>query len=177
MSFVLGDAGVRQEADSRELVERKCMAEGSDRRGFLTVVIKGSVALISAITVIPGIGMLVSPLIFRPKPKERKILFANPQDSQSGSFVAAELEGEGEIAAGVFVKRAQDGSAVVLSSLCTHAGCAVNWEQAQGKFHCRCHEGFFDAEGKNIAGPPPKPLMRLTVIERNGELFIQEPEV
>lgn len=152
------------------------MSDGTDRRGFLGAVIKGSAALIGAITLIPGIAMLLSPVIFRSKRKERKIMFANPTDIQSKTYVAARLAGQDETAPGVYVKRLSDGRPIVLSSLCTHAGCSVTWKDAENKFHCPCHQGFFDAEGKNIAGPPPRPLMRLTAIERNGEIYVEEPE-
>jgi cytochrome b6-f complex iron-sulfur subunit len=153
------------------------MGDGTDRRGFLAAVIKGSAALISAITVIPGVGMLLSPVLFRPKPKERKVVFANLQDSQSTTYVTARLEGVDEAAPGVFVKRGPDGKPIVLSSLCTHAGCTVSWKPADSKFFCACHQGYFDADGKNIAGPPPKPLSRLAVVERNGAIYVREPEV
>jgi Rieske Fe-S protein len=152
------------------------MAEATDRRGFLAAVIKGSAALIGAVTLVPGVGMLLSPLIFRPKPKQRRVVFASPQDAQSATYVTARLEGLDDTAPGVFVKRGSDGKPVVLSSICSHASCTVAWKAADSKFFCACHQGFFDADGKNVAGPPPRPLMRLAVVEKNGEIFVEEPE-
>jgi Rieske Fe-S protein len=153
------------------------MSDRTDRRGFLGSVIYGSAFLMSAITLVPGVGLLLAPVINRPKPKTRKVLFANASDAQSTSFVAARLEGVDETAPGVFVKRGPDGKPVVLSASCTHSNCVVNWKKAEGKFHCPCHQGYFDAEGKNIAGPPPRPLVKLAAKEKNGELFVEEPEV
>jgi Rieske Fe-S protein len=38
----------------------------------------------------------------------------------------------------------------------------------EGVFACPCHEGFFDLRtGKNIAGPPPRPLPRV-LLRNNG---------
>jgi Rieske Fe-S protein len=153
------------------------MSEPSDRRGFLGWVINGSAFLIGALTVIPGMSLLLEPALNPPKRKKRKVLFANPDDARSATFVSARLEGLDETAPGVFVKRAADGAAIVLSADCPHAHCAVNWKPDQNKFHCPCHQGYFDSEGKNIAGPPPKPLTRLAASEKDGALYVEEPEV
>lgn len=47
------------------------------------------------------------------------------------------------------------------SLLCTHQGCEVEWEEKEGAYVCPCHEGKFDAEGRPVEGPPPKPLATL----------------
>jgi len=40
--------------------------------------------------------------------------------------------------------------------LCTHLGCIPAWKTPQWK--CACHGGLFNASGKNVFGPPPRPL-------------------
>ena len=44
----------------------------------------------------------------------------------------------------------------VVIGLCTHLGCIPAWKTSQWK--CACHGGLFNASGKNIFGPPPRPL-------------------
>lgn len=74
---------------------------------------------------------------------------------------------------GIVVFRAPDGELRALSSKCTHAGCNV---QFQGdSIHCHCHGGVYDLEGKNVSGPPPKPLIRFHVVERDGMLYVFRP--
>lgn len=52
---------------------------------------------------------------------------------------------------------------------CTHLACAVVPRPEEGVIHCPCHEGFFDLRtGSVIAGPPPRPLTRVT-LEVNGD--------
>jgi Rieske Fe-S protein len=47
---------------------------------------------------------------------------------------------------------------VAYSDVCTHLSCAVVYE-GNGKLHCPCHEGLFDATTGNVlAGPPTRPL-------------------
>jgi len=58
-----------------------------------------------------------------------------------------------------------------LSATCTHLGCNVRYDEEGNRFICPCHAGVYDPEGKNIAGPPPKPLSLLPVkIEKNTVL-------
>jgi len=41
---------------------------------------------------------------------------------------------------------------------CTHQGCEVRWESSDRRYHCPCHGGVYDADGRVITGPPPGPL-------------------
>ena len=53
----------------------------------------------------------------------------------------------------------KDDSWVALDAVCTHLGCTVEYQTARNVIHCNCHGGEYDAKtGKNISGPPPKPL-------------------
>lgn len=60
---------------------------------------------------------------------------------------------------------------VAVGQKCTHLGCPVLWKAADRKFHCPCHEGYFDEEGKVLAGPPPRPLPRLEIRREGDELW------
>ena len=44
------------------------------------------------------------------------------------------------------------------SATCTHLGCRVRWDTDASKFRCPCHGGAYDANGRVIDGPPPRPL-------------------
>jgi len=57
--------------------------------------------------------------------------------------------------------RARDGEIRVFKGVCTHADCNVTWRTMTNDFFCACHEGRYDEFGKNIEGPPPRPLSRL----------------
>ena len=52
-----------------------------------------------------------------------------------------------------------DDSWVAFSAVCTHLGCTVKFEPELNRIHCSCHGGTYDPHtGKNVSGPPPKPL-------------------
>jgi nitrite reductase/ring-hydroxylating ferredoxin subunit len=58
------------------------------------------------------------------------------------------------------------------SQKCTHLSCAVIPKVDQGIIHCPCHEGYFDLRsGQNIAGPPPRPLPRITLSVRGDDVY------
>lgn len=47
------------------------------------------------------------------------------------------------------------------SATCTHLGCQVRWQADEKKFRCPCHGGVYDADGRVLAGPPPRALDRV----------------
>lgn len=68
--------------------------------------------------------------------------------------------------------RTNEDQIVAYSQQCTHLSCAVILEMEKGLLRCPCHEGFFEiASGRNIAGPPPRPLPRVTLSIENGEIW------
>lgn len=63
------------------------------------------------------------------------------------------------------------------SKICTHLGCEVQWNAEKKEFYCPCHEGRFDANGKNIAGPPPRPLDEFKVTKQADYIYVALKEV
>ena len=73
-----------------------------------------------------------------------------------------------------------DEPVVAVSAACTHMGCIVQWQSADKKFHCPCHDGIFSEYGK----PDPnsqvvyKPLPRLEVqIDPDGTVKVRVPNI
>ena len=48
----------------------------------------------------------------------------------------------------------------------------MNWRNDETDFHCPCHDGVFDVEGKVVSGPPPRPLDEYENKVEDGNLFI-----
>jgi len=68
--------------------------------------------------------------------------------------------------------RLNDAEFVAFSQKCTHLSCAIVPRPAQGVFQCPCHEGVFDLRtGRVLAGPPPRPLPRITIDVRDGAIY------
>ena len=68
--------------------------------------------------------------------------------------------------------RAEENRFLAYSQKCTHLSCAVIPDVQKGVIRCPCHEGYFDlATGQNIAGPPPRPLPRITLSIRGQDIY------
>jgi nitrite reductase/ring-hydroxylating ferredoxin subunit len=69
-------------------------------------------------------------------------------------------------------------SYAAFSRQCTHLSCAVVAEPDRRRFYCPCHEGAFDiASGSPIAGPPRRPLARITLEFRQGAIYATDVEL
>jgi len=75
-----------------------------------------------------------------------------------------------------FILVNRNGTIRAFSAVCTHLGCLVYWRPEKQDFYCPCHGGIFDADGKNIAGPPPRPLDEYEVEVKDGIIYVALPK-
>lgn len=74
--------------------------------------------------------------------------------------------------------RTADDEVVAFSQKCTHLGCVVYYAEEENLLECPCHEGFFDAsDGHVVSGPPERPLARIAVEIRDGEVWATGYEI
>lgn len=66
------------------------------------------------------------------------------------------------------------GEVKAFSAICTHLDCTVQYRSDLQLIWCACHNGRYDLTGKNIAGPPPKPLENYKVILKSGEIIVSK---
>lgn len=76
---------------------------------------------------------------------------------------------------GLLVRTAQ-GEYRAVSATCTHLSCTVQYRPEDAGIWCACHNGRFDLGGKNIAGPPPRPLEAFDVHVRGEEVFVSRKQ-
>jgi Rieske Fe-S protein len=60
----------------------------------------------------------------------------------------------------------------VLSTTCTHLGCGVAWNAERKAFLCPCHGGVYGADGRVLAGPPPRPLAKSPLAIAGGRATV-----
>lgn len=71
----------------------------------------------------------------------------------------------------VVLVRTAAGQVHAYSAICTHQGCPVT-RVANGTIDCPCHGSRFDASsGRVVAGPASRPLPRIQVVVRAGEVY------
>jgi Rieske Fe-S protein len=70
------------------------------------------------------------------------------------------------------IVRQADGRYRAYSATCTHLNCTVQYRGDLKQLWCACHNGFYDLNGKNVAGPPPRPLDEYAVNVSGGEIVV-----
>jgi len=70
------------------------------------------------------------------------------------------------------VLRTSDGAVRAFSAVCTHLNCTVQYRPDLQHIWCACHNGHYDLQGKNIAGPPPRPLEAYKVDVKGDEVYV-----
>jgi cytochrome b6-f complex iron-sulfur subunit len=137
------------------------------RRSFLDYLL-GSTALAT-------LGAIVYP-IFK--------FMSPPQviESTENSVVAAKLSeipvNSGKIfkfgnKPGILVRSAS-GEFKAFSAVCTHLECIVQYRADTKQIWCACHNGQYNMSGKNIGGPPPRPLEEFKVNTRGDDIVVSK---
>jgi Rieske Fe-S protein len=70
--------------------------------------------------------------------------------------------------------RTPAGDLKAFSAVCTHLNCTVQYRSDLNHIWCACHNGHFDLNGQNIAGPPPRPLDAFAVNVRGTQIVVSK---
>ena len=112
-----------------------------------------------------GSGVLASIASFI-YPAIRYIIPPPVAESTSRAVVAARV-GELKRNSGKIFKFGSEAALLILttegnykafSAVCTHLSCTVQYRPDLREIWCACHNGLYDLAGRNVSGPPPKPL-------------------
>ncbi|MGB2957255.1 MAG: Rieske (2Fe-2S) protein, partial [Bacteroidota bacterium] len=74
----------------------------------------------------------------------------------------------------VILVRLDNGELRAFDGTCTHLDCTVQYRKDMGVIWCACHNGKYDLTGRNIAGPPPRPLDEYKVVTKEDEIFVSK---
>jgi quinol---cytochrome c reductase iron-sulfur subunit, bacillus type len=154
-------------------------ADGSpaDRRTFFRRMFWGLSGLLGVLVGLPVVGAFLSPA-FKPVEKADWVAIGPASAVGPEPALAHHMHpaNEGWVNANaemqLWVVRDAQGTYRVFDNHCTHLGCPYHWEASQQRFICPCHGGQFDATGKVLAGPPPRPLDYYETKVENGTLYM-----
>jgi len=65
-----------------------------------------------------------------------------------------------------------EGEYSAFSAVCTHLSCTVQYRGDLHQIWCACHNGLYDLNGRNVSGPPPRPLDVFQVHVRGDEVVV-----
>jgi cytochrome b6-f complex iron-sulfur subunit len=77
----------------------------------------------------------------------------------------------------VILIRSVSGEFRAFAATCTHLDCIVQYRTDNKQIWCACHNGIYDLKGRNVSGPPPKPLEEFSVNFVNDEIVVSKQEV
>lgn len=147
-----------------ELEERPTL---KTRRGFLNYLL-GTTAGAFLVTVFyPVIKFLIPPKIAEPKPKSVVAAMISDLKPNSGMIFRFGRE------PGILIKTT-NGELKAFTATCTHLSCIVQYRPDIEHIWCACHNGHYDLTGKNVSGPPPRPLTPFKVNIKGDEIFVSK---
>ncbi|MGD9487133.1 MAG: ubiquinol-cytochrome c reductase iron-sulfur subunit [Calditrichaceae bacterium] len=141
----------------------------TDRRKFLNILIGGSF--------LAWLGSIFYPITSYLKPP--KVPEANVNSVKAGMISEFPKNSSKIIKFGrkpVILIRLESGEFRAFAATCTHLDCIVQYRTDLKHIWCACHNGHYDLRGRNISGPPPRPLDELTVNLIKDEIVISIPK-
>ena len=137
----------------------------STRRSFLNLLLgTGLLGWIGSI-VYPVVSFLIPPKIAEAKVSSMKAGFA--MDFPSNSFKILKF-GRKPV---ILIKTAKGGF-IAFAATCTHLDCVVQYRTETKQIFCACHNGIYDLNGRNVSGPPPRPLEAYSVNIVDDEIIV-----
>jgi Rieske Fe-S protein len=137
------------------------------RRDFLDWLIKLSGTALGAFVLYPVARYLVPPKA--PEAATRRVIAAAKDELAPGSFKIFPFGGQ----PGILIRMA-DGNYRAFTAVCTHLGCTVQYRPSDRFIWCACHNGVYDLEGRNVSGPPPRPLEAFDVHVSGDQVVVEK---
>jgi Rieske Fe-S protein len=73
----------------------------------------------------------------------------------------------------VYITKTRAGQLEVLSAVCPHLGCSVQWLHSNNQFKCPCHAASFSPDGICTGGPSPRAMDSLQTRIQDGSLMVR----
>ncbi|MCB9898577.1 MAG: ubiquinol-cytochrome c reductase iron-sulfur subunit [Planctomycetes bacterium] len=132
-------------------------AEGPTRRELVDYMLGGAFVLTGAATLYPALNYLVPPESGEAETSSVVLPFS-AEELQPDSGRIFKFGNQ----PGIALKTPQ-GEIRAFDARCSHLSCIVQYASEQHRIMCACHMGWYDLTGRNVAGPPPRPLTAFTV--------------
>lgn len=72
---------------------------------------------------------------------------------------------------------AKNNRILVLSEVCPHLGCRLNFDKLSNHFLCPCHGSKFDIFGNWIAGPAKKNMNKPSFVKKGSQITVISSDV
>jgi cytochrome b6-f complex iron-sulfur subunit len=130
----------------------------SERRRFINWFLGTSFGALIAAIVFPIARYVSPPHIPEPSTAQIEAGTADDLDLLQKGFKIVRFGADP-----VIVIRVAEGVFRAFAATCTHLDCIVGFQKAENRIWCNCHGGAYDLTGRNVGGPPPRPLTAFKV--------------
>lgn len=137
------------------------------RRNFLKYLLSAGLTGFAAITLYPLFAYLKPP-----KQKEvdvSNVLVGKLSELKSDEGIIVRFGNKP-----VIVVKTPKNELKAFSAICTHLDCTVQYRKDMGMIWCACHNGKYDLNGRNVAGPPPRPLDEYKIVIQGENVFVSK---
>jgi Rieske Fe-S protein len=151
--------------NSSDSAERDTPDVSTERRGFLNIILGTGFAGLAASVLYPAWRFVFPPRDVRVAEAAVSAGIVDEFPPNSGKLFRFGNEA-------ALLIRTPDGEFRAFIAACPHLSCNVEYRSDLTQIWCACHDGRFDLTGRNVQGPPPRPLTSLTVQVRDGEILV-----
>jgi len=137
------------------------------RRHFINILLGGGLLGWLASVVYPVVKFLIPPKVTEPTVQSVKAGPPSDLAPNSGRIVKFGRQP-------VILIRTDEGDLRAFSAVCTHLSCIVQYRPDLKQIWCACHNGHYDLRGRNVSGPPPRPLAPFGVHVVNDEIVVSK---
>lgn len=138
---------------------------GLSRRSFIDYFLGGGVLAMLGSVFFPVLKYIMPPEI--PQAVQNDVVAANVNELAPNVGKVFRFGNK----PGILV-RTPEGDYRAFSAVCTHLQCTVQYRDDFKHIWCACHNGHFDLTGRNIEGPPPRPLEEYRVEIRGEDVVV-----
>lgn len=143
-------------------------SRGPSRRTFLDWLLGTSAGALAVSVLYPVVRYLIPPEVEESTTNSVTLSMA-PEDVPGDSGQIFKFGSD----PGILI-RTPSGELRAFAATCTHLSCIVQYRDDIDHIWCACHDGHYDLEGRNIKGPPPRPLEAYDVAVRDGEIIVSK---
>lgn len=137
------------------------------KRDFLKILLGSGLGALAIAVIYPLISYLKPPKVKEVQVSSVKVGKVNEIPNDSGTLFKFGNKP-------VILVRTASGEFRAFEATCTHLDCTVQFRQDMGVIWCACHNGKYDLNGRNISGPPPRPLNPFKVIVQGEDVFVSK---
>lgn len=149
------------------MIDNSLSQPEQSKRDFLKMILSGGILALIGSVLYPIFEYLKPPKQSEVEVSSVKVGKLKDIENESGQIIKFGSKP-------VILIRTAQGEVRAFSATCTHLDCTVQYRKDMGMIWCACHNGKYDLTGRNVSGPPPRPLSEYRVVVQGEDVFVSK---